>query len=235
MPYTGEELRAAAKETVAANQFRECYIRPLVYEGGACYGLNLDDGVARVGIVTWGWDIYLGSDALEKGVRANVASFTRHHINVMMTKAKISGNYANSILAKTESVRLGFNEAIMLDPQGYVAECTGENLFLVRNGKIYTPSTATVLEGITRDAIITLATDLGIPIIEQPVSRDQLYLADEVFVCGTAAECVGLREIDFRTIGDGQVGPVTRKIQQAFHAAIRGKDPRYEGWLDYVS
>ena len=152
----------------------------------------------------------------------------------MMTKAKISGNYANSILAKTESMRLGFDEAIMLDPQGYVAECTGENLFVIRDGKIITPSTAPVLEGITRQSIFMIAKDLGYEVLEQPVSRDQLYIADEVFVCGTAAECIGLNEIDFRKIGDGKSGKITREIQNVYHDAIRGKVKKYESWCDYV-
>jgi branched-chain amino acid aminotransferase len=152
----------------------------------------------------------------------------------MMTKAKIAGNYVNSILAKTESVRLGFEEAIMLDPQGYVAECTGENLFYVRWGKIYTPFTAPMLEGLTRHSIGVIANDLGYEVIEQPVSRDQLYAADEVFVCGTAAEVVGLSEIDFRKIGDGKRGAVTRAIQDAYDKAVHGKLPQYESWCDYV-
>ena len=151
-----------------------------------------------------------------------------------MTKAKIAGNYVNSILAKTESVRLGFEEAIMLDPQGYVAECTGENLFVVRNGKIVTPSTAPILEGITRHSIYTIANDLGYEVVEAAISRDQLYNADEVFVCGTAAEVIGLCEIDFRTIGDGKSGKVTREIQNVYHDAIRGKVAKYEAWCEYV-
>jgi branched-chain amino acid aminotransferase len=234
LPYTSAQLVEAIKLTVAANDFAECYIRPLIYLTGGGWNLNVDVGKAGVGIAVWEWTNYLGPEALEKGVRANVATFTRHHPNVMMTKAKITGNYANSVLAKTESVRLGFDEAILLDPQGYVAECTGENLFVVRDGKIITPLTAPVLEGITRDAIITLARDLGYEVMEQPVSRDQLYIADEVFVCGTAAECIALREIDFRQIGAGKMGPVTRSVQQAFHAALRGKHPRSVEWLDYV-
>ena len=151
-----------------------------------------------------------------------------------MTKAKISGNYANSILAKTESERNGFQEAIMLDPQGYIAECTGENLFVVRNGTIYTPSTAPVLEGITRSSLTTIANDFGYEVKEVPISRDQLYIADEVFVCGTAAEVIGLSEIDFRKIGDGRTGPVTRKLQETYHDAIRGKVAKYEAWCEYV-
>jgi branched-chain amino acid aminotransferase len=197
--------------------------------------LTVDSSRPSVGIAVWEWNNYLGPEALERGIRANVASFTRHHPNVMMTKAKITGNYANSVLAKTESVRLGFDKAILLDPQGYVAECTGENLFLVRGGKIYMPPTADILEGITRDSLITLARDLGYEVVEQPISRDQLYVSDEVFVCGTAAECIALREIDFRTIGEGRMGPVTREVQQAFRAAIHGEHPRSAEWLDYVN
>ena len=151
-----------------------------------------------------------------------------------MTKAKISGSYANSFLAKTESVRLGFDEAIMLDPQGYVAECTGENLFLVKDGTIVTSPSAPILEGITRDALVTLAGELGFPVVERPVSRDQLYTADEVFVCGTAAECIALREIDFRKIGRGTTGPVTRALQKAFHEAVRGEHARSIGWCTWV-
>jgi branched-chain amino acid aminotransferase len=235
LPYTAAELAEAIRLTVSANGFDECYIRPLIYLTDGGWNLTVDAGKASVGIAVWEWKNYLGQEALENGIRANIASFTRHHPNVTMTKAKVTGNYANSVLAKTESVRLGFEEAIMLDPQGYVAECTGENLFLVRGGKIYTPLTAPVLEGITRDALVTLARDLGYEVIEQPIARDQLYVADEVFVCGTAAECIALREIDFRVIGAGKMGPVTRAVQQAFHAAIRGKHPRSAEWLDYVN
>jgi branched-chain amino acid aminotransferase len=234
LPYSATELREAAKLTVAANGFSECYVRPLIYLTGGGWNLNVDGGHAGVGIAVWEWKNYLGAEALEHGVRANISSFTRHHPNVMMTKAKISGNYANSFLAKTESVRLGFEEAILLDPQGYVAECTGENLFIVRKGRIITPSLAPVLDGITRASVIALAGDSGYEVAEAPVSRDQLYTADEVFVCGTASEVVGLREIDFRTIGTGTTGPVTRAIQRAFHSAIHGKHRFSVEWLDYV-
>lgn len=235
LPYTEDELMEAVRLTVSANGFEECYIRPLIYLTDGGWNLTVDAGKAGVGIAVWEWRNYLGEEALEKGIRANIASFTRHHPNVMMTKAKISGNYANSVLAKTESMRLGFDEAIMLDPQGYVAECTGENLFLVKEGQLFTPPLAPTLEGITRDTIITLAHDLGYQVTEAPIARDQLYIADEVFVSGTAAECIALCEIDFRTIGNGKTGAVTRAIQQAFHAAVRGLHPRSEQWLDYVN
>ncbi len=234
IPFTSEELCQAVVETVAANEMDSCYIRPLIFSGETATSLNIDTYTARIGIGVWKMGIYLGEEALKAGIRANVSSFTRHHINVTMTKSKATGNYTNSILAKTNSVRLGFEEAIMLDPQGYVAECTGENLFLVRDGKIVTPFSATVLEGITRDSILTLCADLGIEVIEEPISRDQLYLADEMFVCGTAAECIAIREVDFRTIGEGKMGPVTQKIQKAFHETATGKGKRSAEWLTYV-
>lgn len=234
LPWSAEDVHDAVLETVAANGYDECYIRPLLYLSGGGWNLNVDNGRPSLGIAVWEWSNYLGEEALARGVRANISSFTRHHPNVMMTKAKIAGNYANSFLAKTESVRLGFEEAIMLDPEGYVAECTGENLFVVKNGRIVTPDLAPVLDGITRDAIITLARDHGIEVVETPLSRDQLYAADEVFVVGTAAECIGLREIDFRVIGNGATGPVTRKLQQDFHDVVRGRHPRSADWLSYV-
>jgi branched-chain amino acid aminotransferase len=234
LPYSVAELAEAVRQVVAANDFGECYIRPLIYLTDGGWNLTVDAGRPGVGIAAWEWNNYLGAEALEHGIRANVASFTRHHPNVMMTKAKVTGNYANSILAKTESMRLGFDEAIMLDAQGFVAECTGENIFVVRGGKIITPPLAAVLEGITRDSLITLAQDLGYQVTESIISRDLLYLADEVFVSGTAAECVALREIDFRVIGAGKMGPVTRSVQQAYQAAIHGQHARSAEWLDYV-
>jgi len=234
LPYTVDEIVQGVKDTVRANGFDECYIRPLLYLAGGAWNLNIDAGKPALMIAVWQWSNYLGDEALAKGIRANISSYTRHHPNVSMTKAKISGNYVNSILAKTESVRLGFEEAIMLDPQGYIAECTGENLFMVRKGKIFTPSTAPVLEGITRASVAAIANDLGYEIIEQPIARDQLYNADEVFVCGTAAEVIGLSEIDFRKIGDGKSGKVTREIQNVYHDAIRGKIEKYEKWCEYV-
>jgi branched-chain amino acid aminotransferase len=234
LPYTVDGVTQAIKDTVRTNGFEECYVRPLLYLTGGAWNLNVDAGKPALMIAVWQWSNYLGEEALAKGIRANISSYTRHHPNVSMTKAKIAGNYVNSILAKTESVRLGFEEAIMLDPQGYIAECTGENLFIVRRGKLVTPSTAPVLEGITRHTIHTIAKDLGYDVLEQPISRDQLYIADEVFVCGTAAECIGLSEIDFRKIGDGKTGPVTRAIQKVYHELIRGRVAKYEEWCDYV-
>jgi branched-chain amino acid aminotransferase len=234
LPYSVDELCDAVLEVVAANGFGNCYVRPLVYLAEGGWNLCIDNGVPHVGIAAWKWEAYLGHEALERGVRANTSSFTRHHANVTMTKAKICGNYVNSVLAKTESVRLGFDEAIMLDPQGYVAECTGENLFVVRKSAIHTTPAAGILEGITRDSIIALAKDLGYGVLEQPISRDQLYFADEVFVSGTAAEVIGLREIDFRKIGAGETGHVTQRLQRAFTKAVQGKHKFSARWLDYV-
>jgi len=232
--YSIDDIVKAVKDTVRVNEFTDCYIRPLLYLKGGAWNLNVDAGQPALAIAVWQWSNYLGEEALAKGIRANISSYTRHHPNVSMTKAKIAGNYVNSFLAKTESERLGFQEAIMLDPQGYVGECTGENLFVVRHGKVITPVTAPVLEGITRHTIFTIAKDLGREVLERPISRDQLYTADEVFVCGTAAECIGLSEIDFRRIGDGKTGPVTREIQNVYHDLIRGKVAKYEEWCEYV-
>jgi branched-chain amino acid aminotransferase len=234
LPHDIAQLTEGCKDVVRASGFGECYIRPLIWLAEGGWNLTVDGGKAHTGIAVWEWKAYLGAAALEHGVRANISTFTRHHPNVMMTKAKISGNYPNSVLAKTESLRLGFDEAIMLDTQGMVAECTGENIFLVRKGKLYTPPPGTILEGITRDSIMTLARELGYEVIEQPISRDQLYIADEVFVTGTAAEVIGLREIDFRTVGSSAGTPVTRALQRTYHAVVRGEHARSKDWLTFV-
>jgi branched-chain amino acid aminotransferase len=233
LPYTREQISAAIHQLIAANGFSTCYIRPLIYLDGAM-SMVVDAGTPRLMIAVWEWKAFLGEKAKEQGIRANISSFTRLHPNIMMTKAKVSGNYVGSILAKTESHRLGFDEAIMLDPSGYVAECTGENIFVVRNDVIYTVPRASILEGITRDSLITIAGDLGYTVLEEPISRDQLYIADEVFVCGTAAEVIGLREIDFRTIGTGKTGPITRNLQKAFDELTSGRHARSEQWFSLV-
>jgi branched-chain amino acid aminotransferase len=233
LSFDRQQLIDAIHKTIAANQFAACYIRPVIYLDG---GMNLvvDSGKPRLLIAVWEWKAFFGAEAKARGIRANIASFTRLHPNIMMTKAKVGGNYVSSILAKTESQRAGFDEAIMLDPQGFVAECTGENIFVVRENIIYTPPRATILEGITRDSLITLARDLGYEVVEEPISRDQLYIADEVFVCGTAAEVIALREIDFRTIGSGKAGPITRALQQAFDEVTSGHHARSAEWLSFV-
>mgnify|MGYP006282830545 FL=1 len=232
-PFTIQELREAVHQVIQSNGFGACYIRPLLYFDGS-FALNLDDSVPHVSISAWEWGTYLGEDSRENGVHMGISSFTRHHLNVSMTKAKITGNYANSVLAKTDSVRNGFDEAIMLDPEGKVAECTGENLFLVRNGVILTPPKTTILEGITRDTIISLAEDLGYSVMEEEISRDQLYIADEVFVCGTAAEVTPVTRIDHRPIHDGLSGPTTKALQESFFDTVQGNGSRSEAWLDYI-
>lgn len=231
--YTADDIVQGCLDVVAANQFRECYLRPLVYAKGGM-NLSLVGAPTGVGIAGWAWAAYLGEEAKKTGIRVNVSSYTRHHPNVVMTKAKASGNYVSSALAKSESVRGGCDEAIMLDPQGYVAECTGQNLFLVRRGKVVTPLAASILEGITRDSVLELARDLGYGVEERMVSRDELYLADEVFVCGTATEIIAVREIDGRRVRDGVMGPMTSALHRAFTAAVRGQTPAYERWLSWV-
>ena len=233
LPYSKMQVTEAIHQVIAANGFAACYIRPLIYLDTAM-NMVVDSGKPRLIIAVWEWTAFLGEQAKERGIRANISSITRLHPNIMMTKAKVSGNYVGSILAKTESQRLGFDEAIMLDPNGYVAECTGENIFVVRNGVIYTVPRSPILEGITRDSLITIAREMGYTVIEEPISRDQLYIADEVFVCGTAAEVVGLREIDFRTIGSGKTGPVTRELQRAFDELTSGRHARSAQWFSPV-
>jgi branched-chain amino acid aminotransferase len=232
-PYSVEDLRRAVHETILANGFGECYIRPLMYLEGPM-GLNMDKSSPRVGIASWEWGPYLGEAAKNSGVHMMVSSFARLHPNVNMTKSKVSGNYANSMLVKTLALRSGYDEAVILDTQGFVSECTGENLFLVRSGIIYTPPSATVLEGITRDSIMRLANDLEVPVREAMITRDQLYIADEVFITGTAAEVVGVRMIDHRVIGAGKPGPLTQSLSELFYANVHGKGSHSAEWLDYI-
>jgi branched-chain amino acid aminotransferase len=232
LPWTEEQIIAGSKAVVRENGFRECYVRPLIFAASGHMGLNLLGIIPGLGIAAWEWTGFVSPEAEAKGLRANVSSFTRHHPNVMMTKSKVAGNYGNSVLARTESARLGFDEALMLDPTGLVAEGTGENLFAVRQGVIYTPHRTTVLEGLTRDSVITIARDLGHEVREEPLTRDQLYVADELFVCGTAAEVLGIRELDFRPIGKGIRGPITTQLAHTFGRVVRGEEKRYIDWID---
>lgn len=235
LAWTALDLVTAFRDTVRANGFSACYIRPLLYLAEGGWNLSAEGGRLSLGISAWEWPDFHGPEAKAKGIRAMVSSFTRLHPNASMTKSKASGNYVNSLLAKTECQRHGFDDAIMLDPSGYVAECTGENLFVVKRGVIRAVPDGGVLEGITRASLITLAKDAGYAIEEGPVSRDQLYVADEVFACGTAAEVVAFREIDHRRIGSGAAGPVTRALQELYTDAVRGKGRRSPEWLTYIA
>ena len=234
IPYEKKQVAEAIVETVRINKLDACYIRPLVYIGYGAMGVYPGDNPIKLAIAAWKWGSYLGDDALANGMRACVSSFTRHHVNVSMTRGKISGYYVNSILAKREAKANGYDEAILLDPEGYVSEGTGENIFIVRRGALKTTPLTSILEGITRNAVIELARAQGIVVLEERFTRDEMYIADEVFVTGTAAELTPVREIDKRRIGTGKPGPVTAALQKQFFAIVRGEDPSHVSWLTRV-
>jgi branched-chain amino acid aminotransferase len=234
IPYEKKQVAEAIVETVRINKLEACYIRPLVYIGYGAMGVYPADNPIKLAIAAWKWGSYLGDDALANGMRACVSSFTRHHVNVSMTRGKISGYYVNSILAKREAKANGYDEAILLDPDGYVSEGTGENLFIVRKGRLKTTPLTSILEGITRNAVIELANEQGIVVLEERFTRDEMYIAEEVFVTGTAAELTPVREIDCRRIGTGKPGPITSALQKRFFAIVRGEDATHESWLTRV-
>jgi branched-chain amino acid aminotransferase len=234
MPFTREELIAAQLEVVAANKLDEGYIRPLVYLGAEKMGISPKGARTHVIIAAWPWGAYLGEEALERGIRVKTSSFTRHHPNITMCKAKASGNYMNSILANNEALVNGYDEALLLDVDGFVAEGSGENIFLVKKGKIYTPDLSSALEGITRDCIIQLANECGYEVVERRISRDELYSADEAFFTGTAAEVTPIREVDERMIGPGHRGPITHQLQSLYFDCVRGRSPQHGSWLSLV-
>ncbi len=234
IPFDMETLIEAQKEVVRANQLESCYLRPLVWIGSEKMGVSARGNTIHVGIAAWPWGAYLGEEGLQRGIRVKTSSFTRHHVNVSMVRAKASGYYINSILANQEVTTEGYDEALLLDTDGYVSEGAGENVFLIRNGKIYTPDLASCLDGITRDAVLTMARDLGIDVIEKRITRDELYCADEAFFTGTAAEVTPIRELDNRQIGIGSRGPVTEKLQSLFFDVVAGKAPQYQHWLTRV-
>ncbi|AZG12471.1 MULTISPECIES: branched-chain amino acid transaminase [Cupriavidus] len=234
MPFDEATLEAAQREVVRANNLESCYIRPLVWIGSEKLGVSAKGNTIHVAIAAWPWGAYLGEEGLERGIRVKTSSFTRHHVNVSLVRAKASGYYINSILANQEATSLGYDEALLLDTDGYVSEGSGENVFIVRNGVIYTPDLASCLDGITRDATLTIARDLGIEVREKRITRDEMYCADEAFFTGTAAEVTPIRELDDRVIGEGRRGPVTKRVQDAFFAAVGGTDEKYKKWLTLV-
>jgi branched-chain amino acid aminotransferase len=235
IPYTLDELRAATHELVAANELRECYIRPIAFRGYGQMGLFPLEAPVDVAIAAWPWGAYLGEEGKREGIRAKVASWRRIPHDALIPHAKASGQYLNSVLAKIEASKAGYQEAILLNHHGSVCEGSGENVYVVSDGKISTPGhSAGILDGITRKSIIQIATDLGVEIVEREVARAELYLADEVFLTGTAAEVVPVREIDDHAVGTGEPGPITRELQRIYEEAIRGREPRYAEWLDLV-
>jgi branched-chain amino acid aminotransferase len=234
IPYSKKEISEACKETLRANRLKEGYLRPIVFIGEGAMGVYPGDNPIRVAIITWSWGAYLGEGALEKGIRVKVSSYTRHHVNVMMTKAKICGNYVNSVLAKREVMKMGYDEALMLDTEGYVSEASGENIFMVKNGVLKTTPLTSILPGITRDSVIQIAKAKRITLLEERFTRDELYTAQEAFFTGTAAELTPIREVDDRKIGEGKPGPITRELQSAFFDIVKGKNLEYMEWLDYL-
>jgi len=235
IPFTEEEILEAIIETLKVNKMTQGYIRPLSFIGEGAMGVHPGDNPVQTIIAVWPWGAYLGEGALEKGIRVRTSSFNRHHVNVMMTKGKVAGNYVNSVLAKMEAVYDGYDEALMLDTNGYVSEASGENIFIVRNGVIKTTPLTSILEGLTRESLITLARDLGYQVVEQQFTRDELYIADEAFFCGTAAELTPIREVDNRIIGKGAAGDTAKHLQTEFFKIVKGENDKYAGWLHRYS
>ena len=230
-----QQLSNVCCETLRVNGMAEGYLRPMVFVGEGAMGIYAPNNPVRTMVIGWKWGTYLGEEALKNGIRAKISSFARHHINVSLAKAKMCGQYTNSVLAKREAKLAGYDEAILLDTSGYVSEGSGENIFVVRKGVVHTPDlSSSILEGITRDSVITLAREIGLTVVEDRITRDQLWLADEVFLTGTAAEVTPVREIDNRTVGEGTVGPVTKRIQERFFEVARGTDTSHPEWLTRV-
>ncbi len=235
VPYEADTLRQACIDAVVNNKLDSAYIRPIAFYGSEGMGIRADMLKTHVAIAAWEWGAYLGSDGLEKGIRIRTSSFTRHHVNISMCKAKANGHYINSMLALQEAIQCGYDEALLLDNEGYVAEGSGENIFIVRDGIIYTPDLTSALEGITRDAIVQLANEAGYVLKEKRITRDEVYIADEAFFTGTAAEVTPVRELDNRTIGSGERGPITEKLQTMFFDAACGQDDSHSNWLTYIN
>lgn len=234
LPYSKEVLIEAQKEVVRANKLESAYLRPIAFYGSEKMGVSPKGAKVHVAIAAWEWGAYLGAEGLEKGIRVKTSSFARHHVNVTMPRAKLASTYANSILANMEATENGYDEALLLDTDGFVAEGAGENVFIVRDGVIYEPEIASALSGITRSTVYTLAEDLGYKIVSKRLTRDDIYIADEAFFSGTAAEITPIRELDNRMIGEGRRGPVTERLQSAFFELVAGRNPKYQHWLTQI-
>ncbi|MGB3399685.1 MAG: branched-chain amino acid transaminase [Candidatus Deferrimicrobiaceae bacterium] len=234
IPFSRDKICQAIRKTLTTNGLTEGYIRPIVFIGEGEMGLFVKTNPIRVAVAAWSWGAYLGEEGIRKGIRAKVSSFCRHHVNSAMTKGKINGYYVNSVLAKWEVVKAGYDEAVLLDTEGYVAEASGENIFIVRNGILQTSTLTSILPGITRDSVLNIARKLDIPVKEARFTRDEMYIADEMFFTGTAAEITPVREVDDRRVGTGKPGPVTKQIQMAFFDIVRGKNALFAHWLDVL-
>ena len=235
MPFTREAVAEAILETIRVNKIEACYIRPIAFLGYGAMGIFPKENPVQVSIAVWPWGSYLGEEGLTNGIRVKISSFSRPHVNATMVRSKTTANYANSLLAKREALKDGYDEAMLLDTDGYVAEGSGENVFMVRKGVIKTPPLTSILEGITRDTIMQLAAERGMRLVEERFTRDELYVADEAFFTGTAAEITPIREVDNRSMGEGKPGPVTKELQSAFFDIVRGRDGRHADWLTYVT
>jgi branched-chain amino acid aminotransferase len=234
IPYSLEALMEAQKEVVRANGLTSCYIRPIVFYGSEKMGVSPRGAKVHIAIAAWPWGAYLGEEGLQKGIRVKTSSYQRQHVNVTMPRAKVASTYANSILANLEVTQHGYDEALLLDTMGFVAEGAGENLFIVKNGQLIEPEIACALTGITRDTVHHIARELGIPLTSRRLTRDDIYIADEAFFTGTAAEITPIRELDDRVIGSGTRGPVTARIQERFFAIVQGRAPEYDHWLAFI-
>ncbi len=234
IPFSRDKICQAIRKTLTANGLNEGYIRPIVFIGEGDMGLFVKTNPIRVAVAAWSWGAYLGEEGVRRGIRAKVSSFCRHHVNSAMTKGKINGYYVNSVLAKWEAKKAGYDEAVLLDTEGYVAEASGENIFIVRNGILQTSTLTSILPGITRDSVLNIARKLNIPVKEARFTRDEMYIADEMFFTGTAAEITPVREVDDRRVGTGKPGPVTKKIQEEFFDIVRGKNALFAHWLDVL-
>lgn len=235
IPFTREQIMKVCREILRINKLKHGYIRPIAFIGDGEMGLYAIDNPVRVAVAAWAWGTYLGDDGVKNGIRTKISSFSRHHVNSTLNKAKACANYVNSILAKREALKAGYQEAILLDTDGYVAEATGENIFIVKKGVLKTTASgASILDGITADAVRTLLQDQKIEVVERKFTRDELYLADEIFLTGTAAEITPVREVDDRVIGSGKPGPVTKKVQELFFSIVRGENKKYRDWLDVI-